>query len=267
MIRTLLFIYQNITAPGTGCDEISPSRFLQNLQVLGLDFNVTQNTYFFFSFHPLPDKRELLEIAKANAAKALGTDNIVLPASLKLSAPAREVKSEKQEREEAREPAEVGVDSPCTGNTSYTCLHGCGSALQFRLLNKSFSRSSALSWKQRGPVWGVGSLVSSTGDLFLWLVLLMGHFPWIPLICAFLNPGVSLPNLVNSVGLFFFLRLNLSAFLTVKSFSCATNCFPEIPYPSTQCILHTLFLSYRNHDYGSRHEEENLVVIKGLCGL
>ncbi|XP_058712598.1 arginine/serine-rich protein 1 isoform X2 [Poecile atricapillus] len=52
------------------------------------------------------DKRELLEIAKANAAKALGTDNIVLPASLKISAPAKEVKTEKQEREEATESAE-----------------------------------------------------------------------------------------------------------------------------------------------------------------
>ncbi|NWU04585.1 RSRP1 protein, partial [Urocynchramus pylzowi] len=52
------------------------------------------------------DKRELLEIAKANAAKALGTDNIVLPASLKISAPAKEIKTEKQEREEAMESAE-----------------------------------------------------------------------------------------------------------------------------------------------------------------
>ncbi|NXA83690.1 RSRP1 protein, partial [Thryothorus ludovicianus] len=52
------------------------------------------------------DKRELLEIAKANAAKALGTDNIVLPASLRISAPAKEVKTEKQEREEAMESAE-----------------------------------------------------------------------------------------------------------------------------------------------------------------
>ncbi|XP_023802795.1 arginine/serine-rich protein 1 isoform X2 [Cyanistes caeruleus] len=52
------------------------------------------------------DKRELLEIAKANAAKALGTDNIVLPASLKISAPAKEVKAEKQERAEATESAE-----------------------------------------------------------------------------------------------------------------------------------------------------------------
>ncbi|XP_063033297.1 arginine/serine-rich protein 1 [Melospiza melodia melodia] len=52
------------------------------------------------------DKRELLEIAKANAAKALGTDNIVLPASLKISAPAKEIKTEKQEREEPTESAE-----------------------------------------------------------------------------------------------------------------------------------------------------------------
>ncbi|NWR25337.1 RSRP1 protein, partial [Emberiza fucata] len=52
------------------------------------------------------DKRELLEIAKANAAKALGTDNIVLPASLKISAPAKEIKTEKQEREEGTESAE-----------------------------------------------------------------------------------------------------------------------------------------------------------------
>ncbi|RMB91308.1 hypothetical protein DUI87_32447 [Hirundo rustica rustica] len=53
------------------------------------------------------DKRELLEIAKANAAKALGTDNIVLPASLKIPAPAKEIKTEKQQgREEATESAE-----------------------------------------------------------------------------------------------------------------------------------------------------------------
>ncbi|KAM6239915.1 arginine/serine-rich protein 1 isoform 2-T7 [Porphyrio hochstetteri] len=43
------------------------------------------------------DKRELLEIAKANAAKALGTDNIVLPASLKILTPSKEIKNEKQE--------------------------------------------------------------------------------------------------------------------------------------------------------------------------
>ncbi|XP_010191507.1 PREDICTED: arginine/serine-rich protein 1, partial [Mesitornis unicolor] len=52
------------------------------------------------------DKRELLEIAKANAAKALGTDNIVLPASLKIPAPSKERKTEKQEPEDAGESAE-----------------------------------------------------------------------------------------------------------------------------------------------------------------
>ncbi|XP_066060401.1 LOW QUALITY PROTEIN: arginine/serine-rich protein 1 [Chamaea fasciata] len=52
------------------------------------------------------DKRELLEIAKANAAKALGTDNIVLPASLKISAPAKRDENEKQERREGTESAE-----------------------------------------------------------------------------------------------------------------------------------------------------------------
>ncbi|OPJ71642.1 arginine/serine-rich protein 1 [Patagioenas fasciata monilis] len=52
------------------------------------------------------DKRELLEIAKANAAKALGTDNIVLPASLKILPPSKEIKKEKQEHEDAGESAE-----------------------------------------------------------------------------------------------------------------------------------------------------------------
>lgn len=70
---------------------------------------MTQST-FFFLFLPLLDKRELLEIAKANAAKALGTDNIVLPASLKISAPAKEIKTEKQEHEEATESAEVSME-------------------------------------------------------------------------------------------------------------------------------------------------------------
>ncbi|XP_061870449.1 arginine/serine-rich protein 1 isoform X2 [Colius striatus] len=52
------------------------------------------------------DKRELLEIAKANAAKALGTDNIVLPASLKIPTPTKEIKNKKQEDpgESAEEP-------------------------------------------------------------------------------------------------------------------------------------------------------------------
>ncbi|XP_059686775.1 arginine/serine-rich protein 1 [Gavia stellata] len=52
------------------------------------------------------DKRELLEIAKANAAKALGTDNIVLPASLKILTPSKEIKNEKQEHKDPGESAE-----------------------------------------------------------------------------------------------------------------------------------------------------------------
>nr|XP_009929371.1 PREDICTED: arginine/serine-rich protein 1 [Opisthocomus hoazin] len=52
------------------------------------------------------EKRELLEIAKANAAKALGTDNIVLPASLKILTPSKEIKNEIQEHEDAGESAE-----------------------------------------------------------------------------------------------------------------------------------------------------------------
>lgn len=56
------------------------------------------------------DKRELLEIAKANAAKALGTDNIVLPASLKILTPSKEIKNEKQEHEGPGESAEVSMN-------------------------------------------------------------------------------------------------------------------------------------------------------------
>ncbi|XP_053942502.1 arginine/serine-rich protein 1 [Cuculus canorus] len=52
------------------------------------------------------EKRELLEIAKANAAKALGTDNIVLPASLKILTPSKETKNEKQEHKDPGESAE-----------------------------------------------------------------------------------------------------------------------------------------------------------------
>uniref|UniRef100_A0A8C4TQK9 Arginine/serine-rich protein 1 n=1 Tax=Falco tinnunculus TaxID=100819 RepID=A0A8C4TQK9_FALTI len=52
------------------------------------------------------DKRELLEIAKANAAKALGTDNIVLPASLRIVNPTKEIKNEKQDHEDPGESAE-----------------------------------------------------------------------------------------------------------------------------------------------------------------
>ncbi|XP_061229580.1 arginine/serine-rich protein 1 [Neopsephotus bourkii] len=52
------------------------------------------------------DKKELLEIAKANAAKALGTDNIILPASLKTFTPPKERKSTKQKQEDPGESAE-----------------------------------------------------------------------------------------------------------------------------------------------------------------
>ncbi|XP_064028622.1 arginine/serine-rich protein 1 isoform X2 [Pogoniulus pusillus] len=52
------------------------------------------------------DKRELLEIAKANAAKALGTDNIVLPASLKILPASKETKPEKPGQEDAGDSAE-----------------------------------------------------------------------------------------------------------------------------------------------------------------
>ncbi|XP_025899144.1 arginine/serine-rich protein 1 [Nothoprocta perdicaria] len=45
------------------------------------------------------EKRELLEIAKANAAKALGTDNVVLPASLKVVSPSKETNSGKPKHE------------------------------------------------------------------------------------------------------------------------------------------------------------------------
>uniref|UniRef100_A0A8C3D0C1 Arginine/serine-rich protein 1 n=1 Tax=Cairina moschata TaxID=8855 RepID=A0A8C3D0C1_CAIMO len=52
------------------------------------------------------EKRELLEIAKANAAKALGTDNIVLPASLKILTPSKETNNIKQEHEDSGESDE-----------------------------------------------------------------------------------------------------------------------------------------------------------------
>ncbi|KAM6334998.1 arginine/serine-rich protein 1 isoform 1-T1 [Alca torda] len=63
------------------------------------------------------DKRELLEIAKANAAKALGTDNIVLPASLKILTPSKEIKNEKQEDpgESAEQPRRLGEDMTKSG--------------------------------------------------------------------------------------------------------------------------------------------------------
>lgn len=56
------------------------------------------------------DKRELLEIAKANAAKALGTDNIILPASLKIFSPPKERRSAKQKQEDPGESAEVSMN-------------------------------------------------------------------------------------------------------------------------------------------------------------
>ncbi|XP_010226950.1 PREDICTED: arginine/serine-rich protein 1 [Tinamus guttatus] len=52
------------------------------------------------------EKRELLEIAKANAAKALGTDNVVLPASLKVISPSKETNNEKTKHEPLGESAE-----------------------------------------------------------------------------------------------------------------------------------------------------------------
>ncbi|KAM8796111.1 arginine/serine-rich protein 1 [Eudromia elegans] len=52
------------------------------------------------------EKRELLEIAKANAAKALGTDNVVLPASLKVISPSKETNNEKPKHENLGEAAE-----------------------------------------------------------------------------------------------------------------------------------------------------------------
>ncbi|NXL89489.1 RSRP1 protein, partial [Alectura lathami] len=52
------------------------------------------------------EKRELLEIAKANAAKALGTDNIALPASLKILTPSKETTNIKKEPEDSVESDE-----------------------------------------------------------------------------------------------------------------------------------------------------------------
>ncbi|KAM9606228.1 arginine/serine-rich protein 1 isoform 1-T1 [Morphnus guianensis] len=64
------------------------------------------------------DKRELLEIAKANAAKALGTDNIVLPASLKILTPSKEIKNEKEHEdpgESAEQPRRLAEDMTKSG--------------------------------------------------------------------------------------------------------------------------------------------------------
>ncbi|XP_006019331.2 arginine/serine-rich protein 1 [Alligator sinensis] len=52
------------------------------------------------------DKRELLEIAKANAAKVLGTNNIVLPASLRLNTASKETNSGNLKSEDAAESTE-----------------------------------------------------------------------------------------------------------------------------------------------------------------
>lgn len=56
------------------------------------------------------EKRELLEIAKANAAKALGTENIVLPASLKIRPAAKESSSIKKEHEDSGDSDEVSMN-------------------------------------------------------------------------------------------------------------------------------------------------------------
>uniref|UniRef100_A0A8B9PRS3 Arginine/serine-rich protein 1 n=1 Tax=Apteryx owenii TaxID=8824 RepID=A0A8B9PRS3_APTOW len=53
------------------------------------------------------EKRELLEIAKANAAKALGTDDIVLPASLKVISSSKEINNERPKHENFGESAEL----------------------------------------------------------------------------------------------------------------------------------------------------------------
>ncbi|XP_019403180.1 PREDICTED: arginine/serine-rich protein 1 [Crocodylus porosus] len=52
------------------------------------------------------DKRELLEIAKTNAAKVLGTNNIVLPASLRLSTVSKDTNSRNLKSEDAAESTE-----------------------------------------------------------------------------------------------------------------------------------------------------------------
>lgn len=58
----------------------------------------------------LLEKRELLEIAKANAAKALGTENIVLPASLKIRTAAKESSNIKKEHEDSGDSDEVSMN-------------------------------------------------------------------------------------------------------------------------------------------------------------
>ena len=58
----------------------------------------------------LLEKRELLEIAKANAAKALGTENIVLPASLKIRTASKETSNIKKEHEDSGVSDEVSMN-------------------------------------------------------------------------------------------------------------------------------------------------------------
>ena len=56
------------------------------------------------------EKRELLEIAKANAAKTFGTD-IVLPASLKIATHLKENENDKPKDENAKFDKTVGMKS------------------------------------------------------------------------------------------------------------------------------------------------------------
>lgn len=74
-------------------------RFVLN----GCISHVKNNTF-------LLEKRELLEIAKANAAKALGTENIVLPASLKIRTASKETSNIKKEHEDSGESDEVSMN-------------------------------------------------------------------------------------------------------------------------------------------------------------
>ncbi|XP_043361992.1 arginine/serine-rich protein 1 isoform X2 [Dermochelys coriacea] len=56
------------------------------------------------------EKRELLEIAKANAAKALGADNLVLPASLRVYSLSKETHGGKCKSEDSAESTEHPKD-------------------------------------------------------------------------------------------------------------------------------------------------------------
>lgn len=57
----------------------------------------------------LPDRMELLEIAKANAAKALGTANIDLPASLKTGPQSKDTNYGKQIQGDATKLVVVSI--------------------------------------------------------------------------------------------------------------------------------------------------------------